>query len=50
MVKDINEIKLEPVHGSQYCEYSVIEKKLEILYKNQEKILQAIKFLAMNSK
>jgi hypothetical protein len=41
----IDEIKLEPVYGSTYCQYSVIENKLEILYKNQEKLLQAIKLL-----
>jgi hypothetical protein len=40
----IDEIKLEPVYGS-YCQYSVIENKLVILYKNQEKLLQAIKLL-----
>jgi hypothetical protein len=37
------EIKLEPIYGSTYCQYSVIENKLEILYKNQEKLLQAIR-------
>jgi len=36
------EIQLEPIYGSTYCKYSVIENKLEILYKNQEKLLQAI--------
>ena len=41
----LNEIQLEPVYGSTYCQYSVIEKKLAILYQNQEKILQAIKLL-----
>jgi hypothetical protein len=41
----LNEIQLEPVYGSTYCEYSVIEQKLAILYQNQEKILQAIKLL-----
>jgi len=41
----IDEIKLDPVYGSTYCQYSVIENKLEILYKNQEKLLQAIKLL-----
>jgi len=41
----MDEIKLEPVYGSTYCQYSVIENKLEILYKNQEKLLQAIKLL-----
>jgi hypothetical protein len=41
----IEDIKLRPVYGSEYCAYSVIENKLEILYENQEKILQAIKLL-----
>jgi len=41
----IDEIKLEPVYGSSYCRYSVIENKLAKLYKNQEKILEAIKLL-----
>ena len=41
----LNEIKLEPVYGSTYCQYSVIEQKLAILYQNQEKILQAIKLV-----
>jgi len=39
----LDEIKLEKVRGSTHCEYSVIENKLEILYRNQEKILLAIK-------
>ncbi len=42
---ELDKIKLEPVYGSTYCQYSVIEKKLAILYQNQEKILQAIKLL-----
>jgi hypothetical protein len=41
----IEDIKLRKVRGSEFCEYSVIENKLEILYENQEKILQAIKLL-----
>lgn len=41
----MDEIKLEPVYGSTYCRYSVIEQKLAILYQNQEKLLQAIKLL-----
>jgi len=41
----MEEIKLEPVYGSTYCQYSVIEQKLAILYQNQEKLLQAIKLL-----
>jgi hypothetical protein len=45
MNQEIDEITLEPVRGSTYCAYSVIENKLVILYENQEKILQAIKLL-----
>jgi hypothetical protein len=41
----IDDIKLSPVYGSEYCLYSVVENKLAILYQNQEKILQAIKLL-----
>lgn len=41
----LSEIELEPVSGSELCEFSVIENKLEILYRNQERILQAIKSL-----
>jgi len=41
----IEDIKLRPVYRSEYCVYSVIENKLEILYENQEKILQVIKLL-----
>lgn len=37
-VESENLLKLEPVHGSSYCKCSVIENKLEILYKNQVKI------------
>lgn len=39
----LEDIKLEKVRGSKNCQYSVIENKLEILYRNQEKILLAIK-------
>lgn len=47
----LDEIELEPVNGSTYCKYSVIENKLEILYKNQEKLLHAIKLLGdLNNK
>ena len=45
MNQEIEEITLKPVHGSTYCQFSVIENKLVILYENQEKILQAIKLL-----
>jgi hypothetical protein len=41
----IDSIKLEEVLGSKHCLYSVIENKLAILYRNQEKILSAIKIL-----
>lgn len=47
--KAINKIKLEEVRGSNYCEFSVIENKLKIIYENQEKILKAIKLLANDS-
>lgn len=46
-VEKINEIRLEPVQGSVMCEYTIIENKLVIIYQNQEKILQAIKLLAI---
>ena len=42
----IQEIKLTPVLGSSYCQFSVIENKLKIMYENQEKILLAIKLLS----
>jgi hypothetical protein len=41
----LEEITLEEVVGSKYCKYSVIENKLAIIYKNQEKILTAIKLI-----
>jgi tyrosine-protein phosphatase YwqE len=41
----IDSIKLEEVLGSKHCLYSVIENKLATLYRNQEKILSAIKIL-----
>jgi hypothetical protein len=43
--QDIHKIKLKRVNGTTYCRYSSIENKLAILYKNQEKILHAIKML-----
>jgi len=46
----INEIELDPVYGSTHCAYSVIENKLVTLYKNQEKLLLAIKLLSKISK
>jgi hypothetical protein len=39
--QEINNIKLKPIYGNEYCQHSI----LEILYQNQEKILQAIKLL-----
>ncbi len=30
--------KLEPVYGSKYCRFSVLENKLAKIYRNQEKI------------
>jgi hypothetical protein len=41
----IDSIKLEEVFGSKHCLYSIIENKLATLYRNQEKILSAIKIL-----
>ena len=29
---------LKQVYGSSYCQFSVVENKVETLYKNQEKI------------
>ena len=43
--ESIEDIKLEEVCGSKYCQFSVIENKLEIIYRNQEKLLTAIKLL-----
>jgi len=43
LTKKINDIKLEETNG-----YSSIENKLDILYENQEQILQAIKLLNEN--
>ena len=42
----LEDIKLEEVLGSSYCKYTVIENKLAIIYRNQEKILSAIKLLS----
>jgi hypothetical protein len=41
----LEDIKLEEVVGSRYCQYSVIENKLSALYRNQEQILKAVKML-----
>ena len=42
----LEDIKLEEVFGSDYCEFSVVENKLAILYRNQEQLLKAIKLLS----
>lgn len=42
----LEDIQLEKVLGSRMCQYTVIENKLAILYKNQEQILKAIKLLS----
>lgn len=44
--ESIEEIKLEEVLGSSCCQFSVIENKLAKIYRNQEKILKAIKLLS----
>jgi hypothetical protein len=41
----IEDIELEEVIGSRHCQFSVVENKLAIIYRNQLKILQAIKML-----
>jgi len=41
----IEDIELEEVRGSIHCQFSVVENKLAIIYRNQLKILQAIKML-----
>ena len=41
----IVDIELEEVRGSSHCQFSVVENKLAIIYRNQLKILQAIKML-----
>ena len=41
----IEDIELEEVRGSSHCQFSVVENKLAIIYRNQLKILQAIKML-----
>lgn len=42
----LEDIQLDKVLGSRMCQYTVIENKLAILYKNQEQILKAIKLLS----
>jgi len=41
----LEDIELEEVRGSIHCQFSVVENKLAIIYRNQLKILQAIKML-----
>jgi sporulation-control protein spo0M len=45
-INTVDEIKLEPIYSGAYQDSKTIEDKLAILYKNQEKILQAIKLIA----
>ena len=42
----LEDITLEEVFGSAYCEFSAVENKLAILYRNQEQLLKAIKLLS----
>ncbi len=42
----LEDIELEEVRGSIHCQFSVVENKLTALYRNQEKILTAIKLLS----
>ena len=42
----LEDITLEEVFGSEYCQFSVVENKLAILYRNQEQLLKAIKLLS----
>lgn len=44
--KEIDKIKLTPIEGSSYCQFSVVENKLVRVYENQDKILKAIKLLS----
>ena len=46
----IEDIELEEVRGSSHCQFSVVENKLAIIYRNQLKILQAIKMLSNGTK
>jgi len=41
----LEDIKLEVVLESSHCQFSVVENKLATIYRNQEKILTAIKLL-----
>jgi hypothetical protein len=41
----LEDIKLEVVLESSHCQFSVVENKLATIYRNQEKILKAIKLL-----
>jgi len=44
-LETLEDIELEEVRGSIHCQFSVVENKLAIIYRNQLKILQAIKML-----
>ena len=41
----LNAIELTQVFGSKNCQYSILENKMQQLYENQEKILEAIKLV-----
>jgi len=41
----IADTKLNEIHGSAMCQFSVIENKLRDVYKNQQMILEGIKLL-----
>lgn len=41
----IADTKLNEIHGSSMCQFSVIENKLRDVYKNQQMILEGIKLL-----
>jgi len=44
-LEDLNNIELEPIYHTTHCQYSTIENKLATIYKNQEKILDALKLI-----
>ena len=39
--------KLEPVIGSSYCQFSIVENNQARLYRNQEKIYNLLKFMVL---
>ena len=48
-LEELNAIELEPIYSTQHCQYSVLENKLATIYKNQEKILAALKLIGNNT-